>query len=172
MKTLIAFVIAAGVIVGGYFIVKNNPTPASTDTETITTDTSSKPQGKKMAFSQLVAQGDSYKCTVHQYVNDTDTVGTAYISDKKVRGEFSTDYQGKKMESHVLIDGTYAYMWSNMMPTGFKTKVTIDANGTQSATAGTYSFNYDQVGDYDCQPWKADASMFVVPTSISFTAIN
>jgi hypothetical protein len=58
-----------------------------------------------------------------------------------------------------------------MMSQGYKVAVK-DTSGTVNAgSTGTYSWNADQIGDYNCIPWKADASKFVVPTSITFKEI-
>jgi hypothetical protein len=60
-----------------------------------------------------------------------------------------------------------------MMPTtGFKSEVSADAEGDGSAgTSGDYSFNADQIGDYDCQPWTVDNTKFTLPVGVTFQQI-
>jgi hypothetical protein len=125
--------------------------------------------GKKKAFSEFLKEGGTYKCTVHQYVNDTDTTGTAYIHDGMIRGEYATSVQGRSIEATVIVRDGYAHSWTSMAPTmGFRSKVETDPETGATGTTGTYSYNTDQIGDYDCQPWTADSSKFELPAGVTF----
>lgn len=173
MKTTISIIIAVVIIIGGYLLLKNNsPKEAVSTTETSATSTQT-PTGKKMAFSQFMKQGGSYKCTVNQYLGDiggASTQGTTYINDGMVRAEYSSTVQNIKIDTSLIVRDGYTYTWSSMMPnSGFKMKaVANDKPDTNVSASGSYSFNADQIGDYNCEAWKADASLFVVPTNITF----
>ena len=156
MKAIIAAIVVGAVIVGGYFIVKANKTLSDAD-HVVETTTQQKPSGKKMAFEQLVKQGGAYECTVHQYVNDTDTIGKVKIKNGNLRGEFSTNYNNTVIDTHVIIKEGFAYTWTSAMPSmGFKAKLTQDESGNVAAgTSGKYTWNYAQIGDYDCKIGRA-----------------
>jgi hypothetical protein len=131
----------------------------------------SAPAGKKMAFSEFMKQGGSYKCTVNQNIGGTESKGTTYMSEGMVRGEFVTVAQGMSMTASLIVRDGYTHSWTSMMPTmGFKSKVVTSApSDTEADTSGTYSFDGNQIGDYDCQPWTPDASMFALPSGTTFT---
>lgn len=136
--------------------------PANSDT--------SAPTGKRMAFSEFIKQGGSYKCTVRQDVGGVQTEGTTYMSGGMIRGEYSTKVQGMDVNSTMIVRDGYTYSWTSMMPnTGFKVKVAANATGDTSApTSGSYSFNAEQIGDYNCEAWTADASKFTLPSGVTF----
>ncbi len=159
-------------IVGYFMFQPGTMTVENTDNTTSAPQTDVATEGKKKAFSEFMKESGSYRCTVHQYVNDTDTQGTVYLHDGLIRGEYDTQVQGKTYEGTVVVREGYAYMWSSMMPgIGFKSKVTVDDEGDQSVSSGPYSFNAEQIGDYDCQPWAAVESMFEVPADVTFREV-
>jgi hypothetical protein len=172
-KTVWLVVGIVAVAIAGYFMFQPGTMTVENEggaTSTPQVDTST--AGKKKAFSEFMKEGGSYKCTVHQYVNDTDTQGTVYLDSGLVRGEYDTQVQGKNYEGTVVVRDGYAYMWSSMMPgTGFKSKVETDAEGGQEVSSGSYSFNANQIGEYDCQPWTADGSMFEIPADVTFREV-
>lgn len=145
---------------------------------TIAPDDGSVPQpgGKKMAFSQFIKQSGSYQCTVDQYLDNYNikTTGTVYLDNGKLRGNFSTNYNGMKIDAMTIMRDGFAYSWTSMANVGYKTPVANTDAGVASnvtVSGNTYSFNTDQIGDYDCQPWKAEASVFVVPADIAFQQV-
>lgn len=129
------------------------------------------PTGKKKAFSEFLKDGGTYQCRVQQYAGDTDTQGTVYLHGGLIRGEYRTQAKGMDIDSTVVVRDGYAYAWSSAVAgTGFKSKINLDAQGNVESeqSAGSYSFNAEQIGDYDCQPWTADSSKFDVPSDITF----
>lgn len=134
--------------------------------------------GKKIAFSQLLEQKGTYKCTVTQHVANMDTQGTVYMNEGMVRAEFSTIIQGQKMDTTMISREGYTYSWSSMMPNmGYKVKIDTTAKpsaatDTKAQTSGSYSWNAEQIGDYNCEAWTADASKFAIPKGITFTQVN
>ncbi len=166
---IILLVVAVGLLgVGGYMWSQNK----TEKVEIVDTD-AQVPSGKKMAFSQFVKQGGSYKCTVNQYVGDTTTEGTTYINEGMIRGEYNTKVQGIDVSTSFIARDGYTYTWSSMAPTmGFKSKIVESTTeGDTTGTSGTYSFNAEQIGDYNCQPWSADSALFVVPSKVTFKTI-
>ena len=134
--------------------------------------------GKKMAFMDFVKQGGSYQCTVNQYIDSSyssTTKGTVYLSKGNIRGDYNVKVQGMSIDTSVIVRDGFAYTWTNMMTTGYKVAVATDTTGKTSAGGttpqGTFSWNSDMIGDYDCKPWTADATLFTLPAKITFKTI-
>lgn len=168
-KTLVSVLVLAVVLVGGYMIVKNGRAP---EDAVKNPQDSSETAGKKIAFSEFVKQGGSYKCEVKQAMNDFENSGTVYITEGKMRGEFSTVAEGQKMDSLFVMKDDYMYNWSSLSPElGVKIKVTAEDKAAAEAQ-GIYSWNTEQVGDYNCEPWTVDNSKFDLPQAVNFMEIK
>lgn len=149
-----------------------NKAPASVDNTELAGGT--QPVGKKIAFSELIAQGGTYQCTVKQYVNETESTGTVFLHKDHVRAEFATAVQGMNINTTMIVRDGYTYTWTSTMPNkGFKSKaVQVVGGDAVVGTAGTYSFNSTQIGDYDCQDWTLDESKFTLPSTVTFTEVK
>jgi hypothetical protein len=120
--------------------------------------------GKKIPFASFVKQGGSYECTVHQYIGGADTMGTIFVHDDMMRGEFATKVSNMNVETTFVTKDGYNYSWSSMMPkTVYKMKMMPMMGDMKAPSAGSYSFNAEQIGDYDCMPWSLDDSKFALP---------
>lgn len=173
MSKLIIGIILVVAVGGGYYLY-SSPKNVSTDSvnqQAPVVPDAKVPTGKKMAFSEFMKQNGSYQCTVTQNVNNTSVNGTVFINDGKIRGEFSTSYNGTNMNISTIARDGYSYTWTSMMPTmGFKAKIVENATGDANASAsGSYSWNAEHIGDYNCEAWSPDASKFSLPTSVTFT---
>lgn len=168
-KTLIAVILAGAVIIGGYFFVKsNNPTGDVQNNEVGNTQ-----NGKKVAFSELVKQGGSYKCEVKLLMNGEENGGTIYMSGDNLRSDVSIAIAGKMMDSHFIMRDGYMYTWSSAAPNmGIKIKSDTGVKTDSSVNTGTVAWNSEQVGDYDCAPWVPEQSKFTLPTGMTFTEVN
>ncbi|MBI5139742.1 hypothetical protein HZA26_03995 [Candidatus Nomurabacteria bacterium] len=169
-KTLMSVLILGFVGMVGYFVFIRDKgvDPKLVDENTETRDEAT---SKKMAFTEFLKQGGSYKCEVNQYVDSVETKGTTYISGGMIRGEYNTKVQGVDMASTMIIRDGYTYSWTSMLPnSGFKIKneVSSDAGGSMS---GVYGYG-EQIGDYNCEVWAADPSKFAIPKNVSFQEIT
>lgn len=167
-KTLLIVLVALVLVVGGYFYFTGEQNEMVQDTTS--GEVTQKPTGKKIAFTEFIKQGGSYKCTVNQNTGDTETSGTMFISKDLMRGMFETNTQGAKVSSNILVRDGFTYSWSSAMPQGVKMAV-VKGETTPNeniGTSGTYSWNADQIGDYDCEAWNADQATFAVPSNIEF----
>lgn len=176
----IAIWVLVGIIFvgGGYYalnISKNNNADKIENSVTLedTTDqnTESDSSGKKMAFSDFInLDKNAYKCSVTQYVNNTETVGTFYLNNGLMRGEYNTKVAGLDIDSFFIVRDGYNYSWSPSLPqSAVKIKsVATTTQNPQVDVSGQYVFNGEQIGDYDCQSWNVDESKFTLPSDIVF----
>ena len=83
-----------------------------------------------------------------------------------------TTYAGQKVDTAFIVRDGYSYTWTSMMPTmGFKVKVAASAGDTGAQASGSYAWNAETIGDYNCEAWTTDESKFAIPTSVTFKAI-
>lgn len=170
-KTLLTVLFVGVVAVGGYMYLGERDNEMVKETVSQTNENGmNKPSGKKMAFTELIKQGGTYKCTVNQSVNDVDSKGTVFVNKDMIRGTFATTISGKDTMSNVLVRDGYTYIWSPDMPMAMKIAIPKeDADTNMNAgTSGSYSWNAEQIGDYDCEVWNADQATFAIPNGIEF----
>ena len=180
---LVLVVVGGGIFYGVTSYVKHDSETQIVDetkTDIITVATTSdatttevKPTGKKIPFTEFMKKGGSYKCEVTQVLANMTSQGTVYIHDSLIRAEFSTSIAGQSMNTNMIARDGYTYSWTSMMPgKGYKTKISsaeTPASGQNSSTSGTYTWNGEQIGDYSCDVWVADDSVFDLPKSVTFT---
>jgi hypothetical protein len=189
MSKVAIWVLVGVIVVGGGYYALNSSKNDNTNTlengvvvdknqEDSTTNTEVTPEvtpsDKKMAFSQFIATNKgSYECTVNQYVNDIASKGTVYMNQGLIRGDFNTKVSGISIDTSLIVRDGYTYTWSSALPgSGFKSKVVANGNAnTNTGTSGQYSFNAEQIGDYDCKVWAFDESKFTLPVSITFREV-
>lgn len=179
-KQIVAVVVALVVLVGGYFLFNKMGGRDGESMETPTTEneqnnvgTNTDTTGKKMSFDSFLRQGGAYVCTVNQSVQGMNSQGTVYVDGSNVRGEFNSSIQGMSVKSEFLVKDGYSYSWSNMMANkGFKIAVNDGGSASNTGTSGSYSFNAEQIGDYNCEPWSVDNSKFALPSGVIFTEVN
>lgn len=158
------------VVVGGYMYFGGSADVVENNLNQIVNETNQNSAGKKMAFTEFLKQGGAYKCSVSQNIEGTESAGTVYVNQGLVRGSFATQMEGQKITSDMLVRDGFSYVWSSASPTGFKVSVAVSEGegDTTTGTMGAYSWNADQIGNYNCEPWAADPSVFTVPSNIQF----
>jgi hypothetical protein len=175
INLIIGAVVGLVVVVGGGYLAYTHQPSQTVSTETQATSTATTESG---AFTgtlfDLAKRGGTYTCTIDSKTDTaggkTATSGTVHVSGMNVRGDFTSTVQGMgNIESHMIADGTNVYTWNSMLPQGFKMKMTATEDHSD-AVSGQGS-NANQSYTYDCQPGTADASLFVPPAAITFTAI-
>lgn len=168
MKTYLLIALGAVVVVGGgYFAWQGMgaSAPASQEQTTNTnTETAEESLSGTGTFASLMARGGSYECTMSIAVQNSESEGTVYISGDQISGHFTSRANGATYTGHMIVTGGYAYSWSDVMPQGFKSKTTVTSQG--GTQVGGFDVNTNT--QYDCKPWAADQSKFVVPTNITF----
>ncbi|MFM7088304.1 MAG: hypothetical protein ACKOW9_02105 [Candidatus Paceibacterota bacterium] len=158
----------AGVL--GYMLI--NDKTASPDKESHVAE--EQPGGRKMSFGQFMKLNtEPYTCTVSQNFNETQSTGMVYLEGMRIRGDFNTTIDKKNTKASFIMKDGFAYNWSDLYPIGAKVKVdtSTENKDTSTTTSGTYTWNADQIGEYDCVEWKVDESVFTIPANIQFTEL-
>jgi|GEM_PF-794648 len=169
-KTIISIILLVLVIVGGYFVVTHSKTNSSPESEEVSNENPTENE-RKMAFFDLVKQGDSYKCTIDIDIDynidsaaSVDYSGTAYMYNGMVRAEYSGKVQDQEIVATTIVRDGYAYGWvGSSAKLGFKQKI-------DPSLPNAYDFN-KSIADYDCDNWTPDPSKFELP-SIKFIDFN
>lgn len=170
-KIIAVIIVLAMLALGGYTLLTKGPAPADRSD-----DQALPASGESFVLTgtirDLLKRAGSYKCTFAQSVEVADTTGTVYIANDgtQLRGDFVSAVKQPAMtvSSHLVREGAWIYTWSDAFPQGFK--VPVDETGMGGGE--NQAFNFDQELEYACEPWTADASLFVIPNSITFTEIN
>ncbi len=165
---VIGLIIIIGIIV--FMTSKDSETmPAGQEGNVSGSASSFTTKGEKSSLKALLARAGSHKCTFTDTAEGTETSGTVYLSDGKLRGDFSSMSEGKTVMSHVLADGSGAtQVWMDDFPQGFK--MNMNEMEAQAAESGAVDFNKEL--DYSCETWTVDANAFTAPAGMTFMDMN
>lgn len=174
MKTnLILGIVAAIAVIGGggYYVMNMSESAEGGDSNAESAEAGAF-QGSMTA---LMERGGNWKCTVDAEAStgagQAVSSGVVYVSGDKVRADFTSTVEGYgNVDSHMIADGTNVYTWTSMMAQGIKTRMT--AMGSGGAQTSGQGFDANQSYSYDCDMTTADASLFVVPKSVTFMDLN
>lgn len=121
-------------------------------------------------LKSLQARDSSLECslTYDQDENGTEVVGTYFIANDKVRGDFivPAPEMGGEILTSVIVDGDMMYLWSDIGGQLFGTKTMVsEETGSQMKTP----VPDDAAVRYSCKPWtQVDGSVFVPPSEVLF----
>lgn len=124
-----------------------------------------------VSFSAFIQSEGSYRCTAENTVAGTS--GDLYVNNGNLKGSYNTIHEGKPLTvSFVARDG-YTYTWTNASANGIKGPMRIDED-TKEEGGGkdVLSWNVDQVGEYQCEPWQRADENFIIPDSVNFSEIK
>jgi FecR protein len=122
----------------------------------------------------LWKSGKSEKCTFNFTYAQGSSEGTVYLADGKMRGDFKVNVTAAgvtnmAIESHMVRENDYTYVWTSASPVGFKMQTTGDLPGS---IGNSGSFDYNQLLDYNCTGWSGGDATFALPAGVNFTALN
>lgn len=162
-NALIGLVALIAVVGGGvWFFSNKNTEPMSDDSQEMTSGAGT--------FAELMAHTGSWKCDVTTSQAQAPSTGTAYISDGKVRADFTSEVNGSSVTSHMISADGYVYTWSDAYPQGMK--MMIPEGETTANDSAPTGIPADENVDYSCSLWLADAGMFTPPASVSFMELG
>lgn len=162
--------------IGGYFFVAaKNQTSTKTTTQT-PEPTASENNTISGNIESLLSSGQNSQCTFSTDTSGTVSTGTVFVSQNKMRGDFSSSVSGKQTTSHMIRDGEWVYTWTDGTNQGVKMKITADlekkAKEIASSNSATGTFDVNQNVDYSCKSWSTDTSKFQVPTNVTFVDLS
>ena len=127
----------------------------------------------KGSLEDLFARGQSMECTYSQEQEGMATKGKIYVAGKKVRADFKmTRPDGNKIDSYMIQDGGYAYIWTSQSSQGTKMKIEEEMENRQEGAEikeemGEFSWEEMEI-DYSCSAWREDPSYFTPPAQVEF----
>ncbi len=163
---IIVAVILIALGLGGFLLLSKGGKTAPVTSGTTPEPSSS---AQKMSLRSLLSFTGSQMCNFSDI--ESTTSGQIYMSAGRVRGDFSTIVEGNVVKSHMYTDGREMYFWMDGSASGFKSSLTV----TPSPEAGkpaNENVDLDRQSDFDCGPWTADDSLFVLPDGVKFSDLS
>ncbi len=170
----IAIGIAALIIAAGayfYFTSSSTAGPGAGNQAPASTQTGSTANAGNTftgSLADLVKRGGDFKCTFTTDATAAQSSGVVYISGTRVRGDFASTAQGINVESHMIQDAGYVYVWSPLMQQGLKAKAAAPSQTPGTGSMSGQGVNQNQSYAYNCSPWSVDASVFALPAGVTF----
>ena len=120
----------------------------------------------KSSIKSLLGVGKNVTCIISYPEHGSS--GTIYVSDNKMRGDFTALVNDKSMASSIIQDGTYMYMWSGNQGT----KMSVEQVMTATPTPSSQSTDLDAQVDMKCSNTSPDSSKFTPPADVQFTDMS
>lgn len=163
-KALIAAGLVIALVVLGAFVFSNKKQTV-TQNEMPLADNQTK-EGTNASLKELFTSGTSQSCTFNSNTAGNGS-GTVYMTTGHMRGDFNVSYNDMTTSTHMISDGTTSYIWIDGQPNGFK--MAFDSQGQQSNTPNEKAIDMEQKIDYRCSNWTPDQTMFVPPSTVTFS---
>lgn len=124
---------------------------------------------ERATLKSFMAMGGTRQCEFTD--TETGSSGQVYLDSGKMRGDFSSNVNGKVTPSHMINDGESVYVWMDDQPTGFKT--TLAAIEAVSGTTGvSQSVDVNKEVNIKCENWNAEADKFTLPQDKTFNDMS
>jgi hypothetical protein len=165
----IAVVVIAVAGIGAYMAFgRGNKAVTSNTAQSATSSGNSMMQG---SIQSLLGAGKNVTCDITY--TDGKGSGTIYVSSNKFRGDFNTTTNGKTYMSHMISDGTTAYVWSDNSTDGTKMNIAETKKmASGSAQTNTQATDLNAKVAMKCSAWAVDNSKLTPPANIKFTDIS
>lgn len=175
-----AIVIIIIIALGAWYFSSNSSMNGSMASSTAETSTGNTPGGtsggtasNSNSFHSIFSQSGSHQCIYQQVDASTQTKSTVDIANGKMYGEFRTTGETTSAQK-MLYTGGVLYVWNEGATTGKKSNISSLAELPQAipgdlTSAAVYGVTSDSVS-WDCHNWITDASLFVVPSYVTFSS--
>jgi Tfp pilus assembly protein PilX len=166
IAVLIVLVLLVLLGIGAYVMISKSSQSAASKTAPVAnpTETTASKAEAQGTIKALLTSGVSQECTFSTKQQAT-TDGTAFLSDGKMRGDFTSTSQGQTINGHMIIASGYSYIWTDLTKRGMKIALT---EGQASGSAQSQGLDVNQTVSYSCKPWVSDASKFTLPADVTF----
>ena len=154
--------------VGGYYLL-SQPENLDTASQTnpLSQQTADPIDGKSLR--ELLGIRDNQTCTFKDEESKSD--GKVFISNQRMRGDFTGYYNGQESTSHMIVDTDKVYLWQDNNTDGFSMSrdALEDMQSDPDAQNPVQSnFDVNKKVDYSCASWNADATLFIPPSNVTF----
>lgn len=168
-KGLVWGAVAVVVIGGAVLLMNKGGMESGAETEGAAAETAS---AEPMSAKELLAMSGSHKCTFSSDASGAKSEGTVYVASGKMRHDSKNMVNGASVDSHMIISGGQAYVWTSQMPNqGFKFDASV-ASGSGTAASSNGQVNLDQKFAFDCDSWSADQTVFNLPSGVAFSDLS
>jgi hypothetical protein len=158
--------------VGAYLFTKKSPQSSTNQAPVATQNKSdSEKQTIQGTLKSLLSRGKSQKCTYSNKIESASIGGTVYVSDGKMRGDFTTTTEKIKVNGHMIVYGKYFYTWNDLRKEGIKMAYDPNEQAPTSVPVNTSNQAPDinKTFTYTCQGWVTDNAVFTPPSDITFS---
>lgn len=121
----------------------------------------------KGSIKSLLSAGKNVTCDI-TYTDQPGSSGTVYVTGNKMRGDFTVNVNNKAVESHMVSDGAFAYVWS----TNQGTKMKIDTLESPAPSAQSQGTDINKDVDLKCKSWIVDNSKLTPSSDVKFTDLS
>jgi hypothetical protein len=162
---IIAGIIAVVVVAGAaFFLTRPKPT-SEVASNTNTAESATQASVETASIKSLIESGRSRMCTFKTVESGTESRGTVYVADGKMRGDFEVEYAGGVNVYRMIHTGSTSYMWEEGTETGFK--MALDSSNFNTGDQNQ-SIDPNKNLEFNCESWEQDSSKFEIPTNINF----
>jgi len=175
IRILIAVIILF-ILVGGVWALHSHLSSPGEEAANPQNKASQMTTGKK-SLSDFLSMNATLKCTFSDKTNSSS--GTVYVSNGKMRGDFTSQDNSAATQTHMVNDSSYIYYWTDGQKNGYKMSLATIKNETPhismspshgtSDQGQTQGMDMHQQSNYSCGPWVVNSSLFTVPSDITFT---
>lgn len=168
---IIAAIIAVILIGGGAFLFTQNKNNSNTEvqSETEKTDSVESTGAETASILSLMESRDSRQCTFVTTAEGSESTGTIYVHDGKMRGDFNIKTADITVPSHTIFDGSMSYIWTD--GTGYGIKMKVDP-AAQAESFNNQAVDLKKNFEMDCKGWDVDNSKFEAPTNVKFNEMT
>jgi hypothetical protein len=172
-KIIIVVLILILIAAGAYLLMKKTPqAPVNHAPVTIQNKpANSKSQTMQGTIKSLLTAGKSQKCTYSSQLESSSVEGIVYVTNGKMKGDFTTTSKENKVTGHMIVDGGYSYIWTDLTSKGIKMAIDLQQQPS-SASANSQAPDINQSFSYTCQGWTPDNTVFAPPSNVSFTTFT
>lgn len=157
---LIVLIVAGGI--GYKLMVKSNPKVQAPVPQVENSKTR-----VKSSLKQMLGMGKSVSCEMSANQAEGIVSGKVNVSGSRMMGDFKmSDESGKMMDTYMINDGEFTYIWSSETPQGTKIKNNAVTSGKSDQPQN--NLDQDKEVDMECTNWSPVSGSFIPPSDIDF----
>ncbi len=160
--------------IGGFFYLNRSSNKQMVKETSVNQEKTQNQQTSSLtqaSIKSLLASKTPQECNFSDNSGAAKFTGTIFVANGKASGEFNIQAPSGPIVSHMVSDGTNAYVWTSMSKQGFKMAL-AEASSAAANNKNAGSPDVNKTFDFKCQNWSLDNSKFTLPTDITFSTFN